>query len=493
MMITALKNNHKDKMPNAKKSAMALQAIQNKQTISEIAREHACSRTTVYKHKEIALTAANNAFVEHDDGVLFYIPVTKSLIQAVVIALFLICGSSYRGIMAFLKTIFNYSLSLGAVFNIIDEAAGKAAAINESYDLSSIQTSAADELFHRNKPILAVVDIESRFCPLLVNADDRDYETWGIHLFDLQARGYAPKTSILDGAKGLIKGHEIALPETVLRHDHFHFISDLKDCGRFLKNQVASSTTKALKLFKREEKSRNLQKKKEFSNALSEALTRLSSLEEICERFKLLAQWMQHDVLQLAGHPPEDRAMLYDFIVSEMTVLASQHPHRIEAIVTSLHHQREALLEVTNELNALFLNLAQHYHVSIETIWAVCYTARYGIDSCKYNEQSSALESLIGEQYDEIEDAVLLILETTHRCSSMVENLNSRVRPYLDERKEISQKLLGLIQFYLNHKPFMRSKHERLVNKTPAQAMTGKPHKPWLEMLGFECFQRQAA
>ena len=87
--------------------------------------------------------------------------------------------------MAFLKTIFNYSLSLGAVFNVIDEAAGKAAAINESYDLSSIQTSAADELFHRNKPILAVVDIESRFCPLLVNANDRDYETWGIHLFDL--------------------------------------------------------------------------------------------------------------------------------------------------------------------------------------------------------------------------------------------------------------------------------------------------------------------
>ena len=202
---------------------------------------------------------------------------------------------------------------------------------------------------------------------------------------------------------------------------------------------------------------------------------------------------MQHDVLQLAGHPPEDRAMLYDFIVSEMTVLASQHPHRIEAIVNSLHHQREALLEVTNELNALFLKLAQHYHVSIETIWAVCYTARYGMDGCKYNEQSSALESLIGEQYDEIEDAVLLILETTHRCSSMVENLNSRVRPYLDERKAISQKLLGLIQFYLNHKPFMRSKHERLVNKTPAQAMTGKPHKPWLEMLGFECFQRQAA
>jgi hypothetical protein len=84
-----------------------------------------------------------------------------------------------------------------------------------------------------------------------------------------------------------------------------------------------------------------------------------------------------------------------------------------------------------------------------------------------------------------IEDAVLCLLEKTHRCSSMVENLHSRVRPYLDERKSVSQKTLNLVQFYLNHKPFTRSKHARLVNKTPAEAMTGKPHRPWLEMLGF--------
>ena len=80
---------------------------------------------------------------------------------------------------------------------------------------------------------------------------------------------------------------------------------------------------------------------------------------------------------------------------------------------------------------------------------------------------------------------MLSILANTHRCSSMVENLNSRVRPYLEQRKSVSQKTLGLLQFYLNHKPFMRSRHARLVKKTPAEAMTGKPHRPLLELLGF--------
>ena len=74
----------------------------------------------------------------------------------------------------------------------------------------------------------------------------------------------------------------------------------------------------------------------------------------------------------------------------------------------------------------------------------------------------------------------------------MVENFNSRLRSYLGENKEVTQKTLNLVRFYLNHKPFMRSHHNHLVNKTPAEAMTGTVHKPWLEMLGFSSFQRQA-
>ena len=313
------------------------------------------------------------------------------------------------------------------------------------------------------------------------------------HLLDLQARGYAPDTSIVDSAKGMLKGHADILPKTTLRHDHFHFIRDLKDCARYLKNQVASRTTAALKLVRRAERERDAQKKAARSAAVSVALTELGVLEETRANFQLLAQWLQHDVLQLAGYAPQVRAALYDFIVAEMSIIAGRHPHRIEAIVTSLHYRRDALLDVADALNDQFAQLAVQYRISIETVWRVCYTTRYGIDHCAWHDQSSALESLIGKQYDELEDAVLAILEKTHRCSSMVENLHSRLRPHLPERKAVSQKILGLLQFYLNHRPFMRSQHERLKTKTPAQAMTGNAHLPWLEMLGFARFRRQAS
>lgn len=150
-----------------------------------------------------------------------------------------------------------------------------------------------------------------------------------------------------------------------------------------------------------------------------------------------------------------------------MEKLVITHLHRIKEIVTSLHTQRHALLDVANTLNNKFNEIAKCFKLSLATIWEICYLARYDIDSAKYHKKSSELETLIGTAYDDIEDAVLFTLETTHRCSSMVENFHSRLKPYLDERKVVTQKHLSLIQFYLNHKPFMRSQHKAYVNKTP--------------------------
>jgi len=206
MMKAAHKESPIKRIPAATKCAIALQAISGEQTITAIARDFDCSRTTVHEQKNRALTAATTAFEETDDKeTLFTVSVTKLWIHKIVVALFLICGSSYRGILYFLDCIFDYPLSLGSVFNILDAAADKAAAINDAYDLSTIQSSAADEVFPRNQPILGIVDIESRYCALLAKSNDRDHESWAIHLLYLKAQGYAPGTSVVDSAKGLIK------------------------------------------------------------------------------------------------------------------------------------------------------------------------------------------------------------------------------------------------------------------------------------------------
>lgn len=81
-------------------------------------------------------------------------------------------------------------------------------------------------------------------------------------------------------------------------------------------------------------------------------------------------------------------------------------------------------------------------------------------------------------------------MKHTPRASSLVENLNSRLRNYFFLRKQLGPSYLNLLQFFLNHRQFMRSDVPERVGKSPKELMTGQGHPHWLEMLGFKRFQQ---
>ncbi len=49
---------------------------------------------------------------------------------------------------------------------------------------------------------------------------------------------------------------------------------------------------------------------------------------------------------------------------------------------------------------------------------------------------------------------------------------------------------LPVIIYFLNHRTFGESRVPERVGKSPTELMTGEKHPHWLEMLGFELFQR---
>ena len=87
-------------------------------------------------------------------------------------------------------------------------------------------------------------------------------------------------------------------------------------------------------------------------------------------------------------------------------------------------------------------------------------------------------------------EAVQEAMKQTPRASSLVENLNSRLRNYFFLRKQLGPSYLNLLQFFLNHRQFMRSDVPERVGKSPKELMTGQEHPHWLEMLGFKRFQQ---
>ena len=93
-----------------------------------------------------------------------------------------ICHCSVRGVVALLRDLFDYRISLGTVPNIVHSPVAHARRTNEQYDLSSILIGLLDEIFQARDPVLVGVDAASTFSFLLSPEEHRDADTWGIRL-----------------------------------------------------------------------------------------------------------------------------------------------------------------------------------------------------------------------------------------------------------------------------------------------------------------------
>ena len=73
--------------------------------------------------------------------------------------------------------------------------------------------------------------------------------------------------------------------------------------------------------------------------------------------------------------------------------------------------------------------------------------------------------------------------------SSLGEALR-RLRGYFFLRRQLGKDYLTLLQFFLNHRRYLRSEDPSRVGKSPAELLTGEPHAHWLELLGYTRFSR---
>lgn len=70
----------------------------------------------------------------------------------------------------------------------------------------------------------------------------------------------------------------------------------------------------------------------------------------------------------------------------------------------------------------------------------------------RYLQQETQLRKKLRDKFDRIKTAVRETLAETPRASSIVENLNSRLRNYFFLRRHIGDEYLHLLRFFLNHR-----------------------------------------
>jgi hypothetical protein len=477
-----------------KRQELAVQALAGEIPITQLAGQAEVSRKFVYDQKAIAAEALDAAFEPRpdDDNLLFQLPVTKNWMRQFILGLVLIAHCPLRGVVELLRDLFDYDISLGTVHNVVKAAVAPARQVNEQQDLNNVRIGAHDEIYQNRQPVLVGVDALTSYCYLLSLEAHCDGDTWGVHLLDLQERGFDPDTIVADAGSGLRAGLKAALPDVPCRSDVFHALKEVHDVVTALENKAyrAMNACCALERKIASRQHRGLPTDHSLVRRLVYAAREQTLAIQLADEVAWLARWLQQDVLALAGSCLADRYALYDFIQVELEARASQAPSLIPALVTYLKNQRVDLLDFAAQLDRDFADLANAAQVAAELVRELFAVQTLDLDNPQRWRRDAPLRQILGERYFPLSQTLEGVRCRTVRASSVVENLNSRLRDYFFLRQTLGNDYLTLLQFFLNHRRFLRSKHPERVNKSPAELLTGQSHSHWLELLGYTRFSR---
>lgn len=392
-----------------------------------------------------------------------------------------------------MRDLLGLPVSLGHVHDVLQAATQQASTVNNEPDLSGIRVGLHDEIFQGATPVLAGVDAASTYCYLLVSEQHRDADTWGVHLLDAAERGLRPDYTIADAGRGLRAGQQAAWGDTPCHGDVFHIQRRSEGLANTLSRLAAGATSRRKTLQSGISRAGQRHPKDELLVQLEQARHTEARASCLARDVRTLVQWLRHDVLALAGPDLATRRELLDFIVAELVARELEDPRRIRPVRVALQNQRDHLLAFAGLLDAELAAIARAHAVPERLVREACILHRLPTTSSAYWQGWSELRARMGGKFHILFDAVRRAMANTPRSSSLVENLNSRLRTYFTLRRHLGDAYLGLLRFFLNHRRFPRSRRAERQGKSPRELMTGQGHPHWLTLLGLGPLQPRRA
>jgi hypothetical protein len=175
----------------------------------------------------------------------------------------------------------------------------------------------------------------------------------------------------------------------------------------------------------------------------------------------------------------------------ELSAREPQDTRRLCPVRVALQHQRDDLFAFADVLDEKLATIAQAADVSEYLVRTACLLHRKPTTSPAYWPGWNDLKSKLGARFKAVFAAVAHAMAHTPRSSSLVENLNSRLRPYFTLRRHLGEPYLDLLRFFFNHRRFMRSRRAERKDRSPCELMMDQEHPHWLTLLGLGPLQPQ--
>ena len=292
--------------------------------------------------------------------------------------------------------------------------------------------------------------------------------------------------SISDAGSGLLKGIKAAFPKADIQIDVFHVFRDFGRAVSHFKKHVLKKVMDCYDLEKAVSKGKSWHAGyKEKKKQLKESQAKIPALVDDYDTLTIRYSWT-HELLSFSGYNPDEVKELMRWLLEEMNALASRNSWAFELRreLSRFEERLPATMRFLDRLFAAFDRAARDVGLPEEAFRLLYRRSAVPKDSETYLELTRQALAVTGpERFGAVEKTHDRILGSIKRASSMVENVNNRLRPYMDIKKHVSSQFYSLIQLYLNTKKYRRSRIESRVGRSPVEILTSKQWPELIELL----------
>ena len=356
-------------------------------------------------------------------------------------------------------------------------------------------TAVADEIFIGNQPILITVEPKSSVILAIELADDRKKVTWSEHIAKIESAG---KIEIVRMVTDEGTGLRSAISDKGIfwQPDTYHAIAHR------LGKWVHILEQRAYKRIAIE-----YERKRVISSAKTKKIinqrrykynkSRKKSLEaiEIYEDFLYLYAHLIKELQPFHSNGKiRDRVRAKENIEVALELIKSLENGNINSQVSSIEKILPELLNYFEETKGA-IKRCKNLGMDDETITMLTLAWQWdkALTKAKKEERRKRAKAeylfyieyskdILGDSYKDVKSKIFDELDNIVQASSIVENINSILRPYLDQSKnQITQEFLNLFAFYHNHRRYSAGKRK---GKTPMEILTKESQdKGWIELL----------
>jgi hypothetical protein len=351
----------------------------------------------------------------------------------------------------------------------------------------------SDEIFAIRAPILVTIDAQSTAILKIELASDRSAKTWETHFKELGAHRFPSLGMASDRGAGLRAGYEAACQDGFWICDQFHEFQDLYNRCHQLERKAYGAIGKeveAAETFANAKSEANLQKRLEHYEQARQACER--AIERYDQLNLLLG--MLSEALYLCSNLGRLRTV--EGVRSDLTVILSLmediNDEKLPKLLKSIRSHMDDILVPFRQVERIHTELLEVMPERIVEAFVLAWHQdhlSYQAPGKKkrYHQRESNYwltfsEGLLDDRFDEYKMLVFEKLDSVVKASSLVEMVNSLIRPYLNSSKgQITQGALNLIMFYHNHRRYKSGKRQ---GKAPIELLTGETLQgDWVDLL----------